>query len=130
MGADAPGTWLRCAPLISAKQSRWKCSRFVPVLTLTNRFQLRLRRETREMPVYAITIGRTMPKLTVSKHDEEGMSRVPGGGLRLDFRRTSLARQLDRIQPQHRLGGLSKLISDEIDGATRRDRTGDLLITN
>ena len=59
---------------------------------LTDRFQLRLRRETREMPVYAITIGRTMPKLTASKHDEEGMSRLPGGGLRLEFRRTSIAK--------------------------------------
>ena len=44
------------------------------------------------MPVYAITIGRTMPKLTVSKHDEEGMSRLPGGGLRLEFRRTSIVK--------------------------------------
>ena len=33
-----------------------------------------------------------MPKLTVSKHDEEGMSRLPGGGLRLEFRRTSIVK--------------------------------------
>jgi hypothetical protein len=39
-----------------------------------------------------ITVGRTMPKLTVSEHDEEGMSRLPGGSLRLEFRRTSIVK--------------------------------------
>jgi hypothetical protein len=33
-----------------------------------------------------------MPKLIVSEHDEEGMSRLPGGGLRLEFRRTSIVK--------------------------------------
>lgn len=33
---------------------------------------------------------RTIPKLTVWKHDEEKMSRLPGGGLRRSCRRTSI----------------------------------------
>ncbi len=44
------------------------------------------------MPVYAITAGRTPHKLTASKHDDEGMARLPGGGLRLEFRRTSIVK--------------------------------------
>ena len=33
-----------------------------------------------------------MPKLTVSEPDEEGMSRLPGGGPRLEFHRTSIVK--------------------------------------
>jgi uncharacterized protein (TIGR03435 family) len=58
---------------------------------LADRFQLRLRRENKEMPVYALVPGRAASKLTASAHPEQTMARLPGGGLRLEFRRTSLA---------------------------------------
>lgn len=57
---------------------------------LTDRFRLRLRQESREMPVYALLAGRGASKLTASSRPEQAMSRLPGGGLRLEFRRTSL----------------------------------------
>jgi uncharacterized protein (TIGR03435 family) len=60
---------------------------------LAERFRLRLRRESRTMPVYALSPGAAShEKLAASKHETEGMSRLPGGGLRLEFRRTSMAR--------------------------------------
>lgn len=57
---------------------------------LADRFQLRLRRENKEMPVYALVAGRAAPKLAASIHAEQAMLRAPGGGLRLEFRRTSV----------------------------------------
>jgi uncharacterized protein (TIGR03435 family) len=58
---------------------------------LTERFQLRLRRERREMPVLALIPGRRGPKLDASSNERQAMLRLPGGGLRLEFRGTSVA---------------------------------------
>jgi len=58
---------------------------------LEDRFGLRLHREKKEMPVYALTVGRRGPKLRASAQESSGMSKLPGGGLRLEFRRTTVA---------------------------------------
>jgi len=58
---------------------------------LVARFQLRMRHEVRSAPAYILTRGRGGAKLTPSTHDQQGMSKLPGGGLRLEFQRTSVA---------------------------------------
>jgi uncharacterized protein (TIGR03435 family) len=58
---------------------------------LEDRFGLRLHREEKEMSVYALTVGRRGSKLRASAQESSGMSKLPGGGLRLEFRRTTVA---------------------------------------
>jgi uncharacterized protein (TIGR03435 family) len=58
---------------------------------LAERFRLRTHRESRPMPVYELVPASRGPKLHPSKFDAAEMRKLPGGGLRLDFRRTSMA---------------------------------------
>jgi uncharacterized protein (TIGR03435 family) len=58
---------------------------------LAERFRLRLREDKKEMSVYALVPSRGGAKLKPSQHDVEGMVRLPGGGLRLEFRHTTVA---------------------------------------
>jgi uncharacterized protein (TIGR03435 family) len=57
---------------------------------LTARFRLQFHREKRSVAAYAITATRS-PKLRPSTHDQQSMAKLPGGGLRLDFRHTTIA---------------------------------------
>src|SRR4051794_9820483 len=58
---------------------------------LKERFQLRVHTESKPRPVQALTVAKNGPKLRESKAEAAGMSKLPGGGLRLQFRRTTLA---------------------------------------
>ena len=106
-------TWLRWAPLISAyirflgaavserlPRRRWLFLTIKPVEMQS----LHPGADTHQ-PLPTTTASRNKgnagvrdhhrthePKLTVSKHYEEGMSRLPGGGVRLEFRRTSIVK--------------------------------------
>jgi uncharacterized protein (TIGR03435 family) len=83
---------------------------------LEDRFGLRLHRERKEMPVYALTVGRRGSKLSASAQETAGMSKLPGGGLRLEFRRTTVGElasflstlaAVDRpVEDQSGLGGV------------------------
>ena len=66
---------------------------------LGERFQLKIHRETREVPVYALVVGRNGPKLKETSADEPGDNFVRGGraGMHMEATRGTmeqLARQL------------------------------------
>jgi uncharacterized protein (TIGR03435 family) len=48
---------------------------------LAERFQLRIHHETREVPMYALVVGKKGPKLRESSPDEEPRGRIAGDGL-------------------------------------------------
>ena len=58
---------------------------------LEERFRLALHRESREVPVYALAAGRNGSKLHPAEAEESGWSKLPGGGLRIAFRRSTVA---------------------------------------
>jgi uncharacterized protein (TIGR03435 family) len=58
---------------------------------LEERFKLGLHRESKDVPVYALAPARKGPKLHPAASEESGWSKLPGGGLRLSFRRSTVA---------------------------------------
>jgi len=58
---------------------------------LEERFHLALHRESKDVPVYALAAGRKGLKLRPAASEESGWSKLPGGGLRLSFRRSTVA---------------------------------------
>lgn len=51
---------------------------------LEDRFQLKVRTETRELPVYELMAAQNGPKMTVTANQESDKRGVPGGGMRLN----------------------------------------------
>jgi uncharacterized protein (TIGR03435 family) len=68
---------------------------------LAERFQLRLHRETRELPAYDLTVDREGSKLVASPADAEKKVDVKGGLLlRLECTNTTMAELIGRIDSQ------------------------------
>jgi uncharacterized protein (TIGR03435 family) len=63
---------------------------------LEKRFKLVTHRETKEMPVYALVLGKTPPKFDPPK-DGEKTNMVPGPGGHMDFQRMPLAGLVNTI---------------------------------
>jgi uncharacterized protein (TIGR03435 family) len=92
---------------------------------LEERFKLKVHRETKEIPVYALVVGKNAPKLLASEGDgASNMARAIGGGLTFD--RTSmpnLAEFLSGLDSIHRpvldrtgIQGLFKFTLTPFDG--------------
>jgi uncharacterized protein (TIGR03435 family) len=58
---------------------------------LADRFRLSLHRERKDVAVYGLVLGRNGPKLHASAGEESGWSKLPGPGLRLSFRASTVA---------------------------------------
>lgn len=69
---------------------------------LADRFQLKLHRTTREVPIYALLVANGGPKLTAAANDPNaprprGMMGVSGGGTRYEFNALSMASFADTL---------------------------------
>jgi uncharacterized protein (TIGR03435 family) len=58
---------------------------------LAERCKLALHRDSKDVPVYALVPGRNGPKLHASISEDSGWSKMPGPGLRLSFRGSTIA---------------------------------------
>jgi uncharacterized protein (TIGR03435 family) len=68
---------------------------------LEDRFQLKLHRETKELPIYALVVAKNGPKIHAGK--EEGETEIGGGAHLIDSRgmtMKALAGVLSRLSPQ------------------------------
>jgi uncharacterized protein (TIGR03435 family) len=62
---------------------------------LADRFHFRFHHETRLMPIFALVAVKSGPKLHEAVAETREMLKLPGGGLRLEFHRTSIAQLAD-----------------------------------
>jgi len=76
----------RTAVPVTRDQQRAMLRRLV-----AERFGLQAHWEQRQLPVWALTVAKQVKTLQPSKFDAASMSKLPGGGLRLEFHRTSMA---------------------------------------
>jgi len=73
---------------------------------LVDRFQLKFHRETRQMPIYALIVGKSGPKMTPARDADGTMIRGTGAG-QMEFQKTSM-----QSLAQNLAGNMDRLVLD------------------
>jgi uncharacterized protein (TIGR03435 family) len=133
--AKAPGPADAGAPLEYEKMSDTRRTRMMDVVRLrtqallAERFQLTLRRESREQTIYALTIAKNGPKLKESTDQSRsgflrrGRGRIEGGGAQMDTLAQFLA--VDLLRPLIDRTGLAAHYDFKLDWTPDRPAASD-----